>query len=59
MGLYEMFEEICDSYKFDSLKERNKRYVTFKYDATNDNDTRIKKNDKRNVAERTAFMREL
>ena len=54
-----MFEEICDSYKFDSLKERNKRYVTFKYDATNDNDTRIKKNDKRNVAERTALMREL
>ena len=43
MGLYEMFEEICDSYKFDSLEEKNKRYVTFEYDATNDNDIRIKK----------------
>lgn len=44
-----MFHEICDSYIFANftpninLEEENKRYVTFEYDTTNDNDMRIKR----------------
>ena len=42
-----MFHEICDSYIFKNfapninLEEENKRYVTFEYDTTNENDMRI------------------
>ena len=44
-----MFHEICDSYIFENfapninLEEENKRYVTFEYDTTNENDMRIKR----------------